>query len=74
MSEKIRREKVLSIRRDILKVLALSESNVPEGCAAVLHVVAMGMSANGVFEDTFELEPNVHVTVKIDLTEGKHDG
>jgi len=74
MSKKIRRDKVISIRRSILKVLAESDSNVPEGCAAILHVVTLGMSANGVFEDTFELEPNVHVTVSIDLTEGTHDG
>lgn len=74
MVDKIRREKVLSTRRRVLEVLADSKITVEEGGAAILHVVSMGMAASHVLKKTFELEPNVHVTVSIDLTGGKHNG
>jgi len=69
MSSLIRRNKVRDARRGILKVLADTPTTVPEGCAAVLHVVTMGMAMTGKMEDTFEIDPGVHVTISIKLDE-----
>ncbi len=65
MSDEIRTENVLNVRRQVIDVLANNDISIEEGCIAILGAVSFGVAFTGDKERTFQIEPGFAITVSI---------